>query len=58
MLPEPLPDEQDDPDIECEVESEHDPLDLLAGVERLLDPSNPATPCGPYNARKGDSTCH
>ncbi len=28
-LPEPLPDEEDDPDIEPEVENGDDPLDLL-----------------------------
>ena len=37
MLPEPLPDEEDDPDIDPEVENEDDLLDLLPDDEPLLD---------------------
>ncbi|MCC6910205.1 MAG: hypothetical protein IT430_19915 [Phycisphaerales bacterium] len=36
MLPEPLPDAEDDPDIDSEVENEDDPLDLLPDDEPLL----------------------
>ncbi|MBX3391105.1 MAG: hypothetical protein KF787_00515 [Phycisphaeraceae bacterium] len=37
MLPEPLPDEEDEPDIEPEVEKDDDPLDLLPDDDPLLD---------------------